>query len=199
MLGGLLFPRVIWHKNRRKILEKMYKYVIVEDNGLNLDVGCGEGFTLSKMFHVDTIGIDVDRSLAAHRHGDETKMLMADAHSLPFHEDSFDIVTCLNVLEFSPHPEVVLKEIHGVVKIGGALLCLQPVDCLLLRFLWFFWVRTFGRKWAKWRIRRLKRSRLLSLIEERFEVEAVHFTNLGMLIGVVCRKTFQPTEGIIAL
>jgi len=189
MLSRLLLPQEIWHRNRRKVLEKMYRQSAVRENMLNLDVGCGNSFALGKMFHLETFGIDVDKSISTYIREKLVAFLVADAHFLPFQDSTFDMITCLNILEFSSNPKMVLKEIHRVAKKEGVFLCLQPADCLLLRFLWFFWVRTFGRRWTRWRIRRFDRSRLLSLIEETFVLESVHFTNLGMLVGFVCRKT----------
>lgn len=167
----------------------MCMHVRVEANTINLDVGCGARALLRDMLHVDTIGIDVDKFLAIHNYKNKMKVVIGDAHFLPFRKEVFDIITCLNVLEFSPHPEVILKEIHKVLKWRGSFLCLQPNNCLLLRFLWFFWIRTFGRKWAKAKIKRFERSHLLDLVKKNFLLIETYSANLGMLIGIVCQKT----------
>ena len=48
-------------------------------------------------------------------------LLRCPAQSLPFHDDSFDVVTCLEALEFMPRPAAVLRELLRVLRPGGLL------------------------------------------------------------------------------
>ncbi len=49
-------------------------------------------------------------------------ILQADGLHLPFPDNSFDIVTCLEALEFMPCPEDGLRELVRVLRPGGLLL-----------------------------------------------------------------------------
>ncbi len=46
----------------------------------------------------------------------------ADAGTLPFPDDSFDLVTCLEALEFTADPDATLAELIRVLRPGGQLL-----------------------------------------------------------------------------
>lgn len=90
-----------------------------------LDVGCGGGFhsnRLAKSGHVVT-GIDLSQeSLEVARRHDETGSVnyqRADAYTLPFENQSFDVVTCMDFLEHVEDPARVIEEISRVLKEGG--------------------------------------------------------------------------------
>src|SRR5215470_12847068 len=51
---------------------------------------------------------------------------VANAESLPFHEGTFDLVICTQMLEYAPSPQRVISEIHTVMKTGGTLLLSAP-------------------------------------------------------------------------
>jgi ubiquinone/menaquinone biosynthesis C-methylase UbiE len=56
----------------------------------------------------------------------EFEYLRADAHSLPFPNDSFDVVTCQTVLIHLPEPIKALSEMKRVVKPDGIVICAEP-------------------------------------------------------------------------
>lgn len=45
--------------------------------------------------------------------------VVANAHKLPFEDDTFDCVTCVETLEHDDNPFKTLSEIHRVLKLGG--------------------------------------------------------------------------------
>jgi SAM-dependent methyltransferase len=47
--------------------------------------------------------------------------IVADAHNLPFGDEVFDAVVCLNAFEHYREPDVVMKNIHRILKPGGKL------------------------------------------------------------------------------
>lgn len=71
----------------------------------------------------NVVGIDIDD--AAIKHAREThkkgnlEFMAADALSLPFPDDSFDVVICSQVYEHVPDPARMLDEIFRVLKPGG--------------------------------------------------------------------------------
>lgn len=77
-----------------------------------LDLGCGAGeyrVALEKAGYRWT-GFDYAHPRAP---------LWADAHALPFADNSFDFIVSLAVLEHIEYPAVMLREIHRVLKPGG--------------------------------------------------------------------------------
>lgn len=100
---------------------------------LVLDVGTGTGrlpraLLFQPAFQGRVVGLDLSRRMlaeAARRlrpYGGQVALIWQDAQTLPFPDDTFDAVTCLEVLEFTPRPRAVLKELVRVLRPGGVLL-----------------------------------------------------------------------------
>ena len=92
-----------------------------------LDVGCGNGFVLSRyaragaeVYGVDITetGIDLCRKRFGHM-GLIGDFRVANAESLPFPDATFDCVSSVGVLHHIPHPERGFAEIRRVLKPGG--------------------------------------------------------------------------------
>lgn len=86
-----------------------------------MDLGCGDGYLATLLPGRDYVGVDLDRS----------KNPTAIAHDLskapyPFLDREFDSVICSEVLEHLWEPELALREIHRVLKVGGTLVATVP-------------------------------------------------------------------------
>ncbi len=84
-----------------------------------LDVGCGEGIVLSRVSTKGdglAIGIDYDpeRVRSALERIDASRLLVGDAHRLPFSDGSYDVVMSLEVLEHLSRPDLALHEMHRI-------------------------------------------------------------------------------------
>jgi 2-polyprenyl-6-hydroxyphenyl methylase/3-demethylubiquinone-9 3-methyltransferase len=91
-----------------------------------LDLGCGAGFLandLARRGHA-VAGVDTTReNLDVARAHDETRSVryvVADARSLPFASESFDVVCAMDLLEHVEEPERVIAEAARVLAPGGA-------------------------------------------------------------------------------
>lgn len=95
--------------------------------GLVLDVATGTGriplaLTRQKSYRGSIIGLDraakmlkvAQRDLADHH--DRLTLIQADAMALPFADNSFAVVTCLEALEFFPKPQQGLTELIRVLR-----------------------------------------------------------------------------------
>jgi len=105
---------------------------------LVLDAATGTGRlprTLLRQIAFDgrVIGLDLSRRMlreAARRtaqFADRLTYIWQDARNLPFDDDTFDGVTCLEALEFTPDPRAVLAELVRVLRPGGVLLTTNRV------------------------------------------------------------------------
>jgi 2-polyprenyl-6-hydroxyphenyl methylase/3-demethylubiquinone-9 3-methyltransferase len=90
-----------------------------------LDIGCGAGLltnTLAKEGHIVS-GIDLSpHSLEMARKTDQTQTVhyqKANAYSLPFQDQCFDVVCAMDILEHVEHPEILIQEAARVLKKGG--------------------------------------------------------------------------------
>ena len=108
---------------------------------LILDVATGTGrlpliMARNASFQGHVIGLDasgrmldVARQKIADEHFEGYVTLMQrDATELPFSNDSLDVVTCLEALEFMPHPELALSEMIRILRPGGLLLTTIRID-----------------------------------------------------------------------
>lgn len=94
-----------------------------------LDVGCGGGLLCEALFHAGArvTGIDLAEGMVevAQLHAAEQNLpveyLHADAESLvSTHADTFDVVTCMEMLEHVPHPDATLATLAKLVRPGGS-------------------------------------------------------------------------------
>jgi ubiquinone/menaquinone biosynthesis C-methylase UbiE len=86
-----------------------------------LEVGCGTGhFTRwFKEQGLQTTGLDTSAPmLIKASHFDKLQYVRADAFTLPFPGDSFDIVALITTLEFVPDPVLALVEALRVARCG---------------------------------------------------------------------------------
>jgi len=101
------------------------------DRPLVLDVATGTGrlplALLGERFRGQVVGIDLSKGMlrrARHKlaaYGEQVTLLWHDAGCLPFPDAAFDAVTCLESLEFLPHPREALAEMVRVLAPGGVL------------------------------------------------------------------------------
>ena len=96
-----------------------------------LDVGCGTGEYTSRMAldfeRVDAIDIEPERlELFASSHPLNVTIASMSANDLEFEDQTFDVVTMVEVLEHLSEPGGALVEIRRVLKVGGRLLLTTP-------------------------------------------------------------------------
>lgn len=89
--------------------------------GSVLDAGCGEGETLARLGFLSqarTAGVDLSEQAVRHAASriPWAEVSVADVAELPFEDDSFDLVLCLEVLEHLREPEVALDELSRVSR-----------------------------------------------------------------------------------
>ncbi len=105
---------------------------------LVLDVATGTGrlpraLLRQPSFDGRVIGLDLSRRMLREavrrtaQFAGRLTFLWQDARGLPFDDNTFDGVTCLEALEFTPNPRAVLAELVRVLQPGGVLLVTNRV------------------------------------------------------------------------
>lgn len=102
-------------------------------NPIILDVATGTSRLARTLFREVSfrgrmIGLDFSRKMLVQAvaktksWADRIDFIWQDASTLPFPDDTFETVTCLEALEFMPNPDQVLAEMVRVLRPGGILL-----------------------------------------------------------------------------
>ncbi len=97
-----------------------------------LDLGCGDGFHTSIVLSVRNKVTAVDFNRPKYASG--YKFVKADVEEkLPFPEKSFDIVTCMDIIEHLLEPRKLLENAARYLKDGGKLIVTTPNYLFILR------------------------------------------------------------------
>jgi SAM-dependent methyltransferase len=105
---------------------------------LVLDVATGTGrlpraLLRQPSFDGRVIGLDLSRGMLRQatrrtaQFSDRLTLIWQAAEALPFHDSTFDAVTCLEAIEFTPDPPATLRELVRVLRPGGVLLVTNRV------------------------------------------------------------------------
>lgn len=127
------------------IMKRLYP----ETRPLILDVATGTGrmplaLANHPAFEGHVIGLDASRKMLEQAvrkvqeqdFADTTSFLWGDGQSLPFDDNSFDMVTCMEALEFMPQPEKGLSELVRVLRPDGLLLTTRRINEFMPSKLW---------------------------------------------------------------
>jgi SAM-dependent methyltransferase len=117
-----------WYRGRRRLLRAELDRLPLPRDARLLDAGCGSGRTLDELARYGRVsGIDLseDAVAAAHARGHDD-VHVARVEELPFEDGTFDVVTCLDVIEHTPDDRATLAELLRVTRPGGLLLVTVP-------------------------------------------------------------------------
>ena len=155
-----------WYRGRRRIVRAELDRLPVPAGARVLDAGCGSGRTLQELAgygEVSGIELDPDAAAFAAAKGDG-EVRVGRLEELPWGDGTFDLITCLDVIEHTADDRLTLTELRRVAKPGGWLLVTVPA----YQALWSLHdaanhhYRRYGRRSLRraavetgWRVRRL--------------------------------------------
>ncbi len=116
-----------WYRGRRRIIDAELGRLALPPHAQVLDAGCGSGRTLEDLRRFgDVRGVELNPDAAeiARRRGFEVRE--GRLEELPWAEDTFDLITCLDVIEHVPDDITALEELRRVCRPGGWLLVTVP-------------------------------------------------------------------------
>lgn len=117
-----------WYRGRRRVLAQTIRRLRLPPGARILDGGCGSGRNMVELARFGQVtGVDIlpeNAALAAQREVGEVQI--GSLLDLPFEDASFDLATCLDVIEHLDDDVGALAELRRVVKPDGALLVTVP-------------------------------------------------------------------------
>lgn len=123
-----------WYRGRRKLLATICKSTLKNKNIKILDFGCGPGSTI-KLLHTfgKVYGVDIEPQVVDYckQKGMENIKIIENNKKLPFTSNSFDMITCMDVLEHIDREENTLNELKRLLKKDGLLVITVPAFPIL--------------------------------------------------------------------
>jgi SAM-dependent methyltransferase len=122
-----------WYRGRRRVVWAVLVGLPLPPNARLLDAGCGSGATLDLLAKLGRVsGVDVsERAVDAARQRGHDDVHLANVEELPFPDATFDVVTCLDVIEHTPDDVRTLRELRRVTRPEGHLVVTVPAYPLL--------------------------------------------------------------------
>jgi SAM-dependent methyltransferase len=117
-----------WYRGRRRVVRAVLDGAGLPPRARLLDAGAGSGRTLDELarygaaagVELNPLGVE-----AARRRG-HADVRQAPVEAIPHPDESFDLVTCLDVIEHTPDDVRSLRELRRVTRPGGAALVTVP-------------------------------------------------------------------------
>jgi len=112
-------------KNRQLYAEQFAKWVFkrfFKKTGKLLDLGCGKGYFLNafKKLGFSVKGVDLESI------NKNIKKVDLEKGKLPFSNNSFDFVICIDLIEHINNPDNLMKETRRVLKPSGLFVIYTP-------------------------------------------------------------------------
>jgi len=197
-----------WFVGRRAILESFLREIVKRfefrlqaadagekpaeagtQNSLRiLDVGCGTGANLEMLAQFgEAEGVDVSDDALEFCRAKGLKTHKGLAEKLPFADESFDLVTALDVVEHLDDDVSGLKEMNRVLKKDGRTLIFVPA------FMWLWGVQD---DISNHRIRYTKKQIVERLEKAGFEIERATYANWTFFAPILAGRTLMKITGI---
>lgn len=182
-----------WYVGRRQILESFMRGIIENrkskiQNPKILDVGCGTGGNLEMLAKFGAAeGVDVSDDALEFCQSKGLKVHKGLAEKLPFADETFDVVTALDVVEHLDDDVAGLSEMFRVVKTGGKTLIFVPA------FMWLWGVQDDV---SNHRIRYTKKQIVERLQRAGFEIERATYANWTFFAPILGGRTLMRLTGI---
>ena len=117
-----------WYRGRRRIVLDVVESLPLSQPPRILDAGCGSGRNLMELARFGSaVGLEPsERGAEVARARGVGEVAQAGIDAMPFDDASFDLITCLDVLEHIEDDRRALVELRRVVRPTGLLLITVP-------------------------------------------------------------------------
>jgi SAM-dependent methyltransferase len=117
-----------WYRGRRRVIAAELARLELPAGARVLDAGCGSGRTMVDLRQYgEVVGIELSEAaaeIARERHCG--LVVIGRVEQLPWEDGSFDLITCLDVIEHTADDGAALRELRRVAAPGGWALLTVP-------------------------------------------------------------------------
>ena len=96
------------------------------------EIGCGNGYFLQRLEKIgfsDVVGIDVvDDAIKDSKSRTTFPVMKMNGHVTDFDDSTFDAIVASHVIEHSPFPKVMIREMKRIAKPDGLLFIEIPIE-----------------------------------------------------------------------
>jgi SAM-dependent methyltransferase len=177
-----------WYRVRRNITRNLITRFKPDYRPTILDVGCGTGMLLTELSDIGEItGIDISQlAVDFCKARGLSNVAVSDGTTIPYSNESFDMVLALDVIEHIQDDAVAAQEILRVLKPGGTAIVFVPA----FRFLWGH-NDELGQH-----VRRYTKSELIALFEHTgYSIERASYFNFFLFIPILLVRQFNRMFG----
>ena len=116
-------------RKEKKALAQITSHVSVR-NARVLDIGCGDAEFMTLLSPKHKYGVDINRRAVkrARKRGVNAQVMDVETEKLPYPNNYFDLVLCMEVFEHLFDPTLLVSEIGRVLKKGGHVYATVPND-----------------------------------------------------------------------
>jgi ubiquinone/menaquinone biosynthesis C-methylase UbiE/uncharacterized protein YbaR (Trm112 family) len=129
------YPEKLFHDARER---EIVKFIKRHGHGQRfLDLGCGTGLITRHIDFEYVLAMDINRwaiGKAKSRVSPNVSFVVGDIENIPLTSNTFDMVTCTDVLEHLSNPCQALHEIHRTMKDGATFIGTVPSRNLIWNF-----------------------------------------------------------------
>lgn len=175
----------LWHT--QKLAQVLT--LLPKDTKKILDIGCSSAILTaevakarpkSQITGLDSYNAAIDFARKKYPH---ISFVVADAHHLPFPDQSFNLVICTETLEHVTDPTRVLDEMRRILTKNGRAIISMDSGSFLFKIIWYFWTKTRGRVWQNAHLHEFNARILEDLIRQsRFRIAKKNISHLGMAV-----------------
>ncbi len=181
-----------WYVGRRRIIQSLVEKISTTlKNPKILDVGCGTGANLKMLAAFGKAeGVDISpQAVEFCRERGLDSVKLGAAEQLPFEDNSFELVTALDVIEHLDDDVAGLREMRRVLRRDGRVLIFVPA----FMFLWGVQDDVSNHR------RRYTLPGLLKAVEAAgFEVEWSSYANISFFLPVLVVRSVMRWLGLRA-
>ena len=169
-----------WYQGKKYLIETILDHTDIP-HGQFLDIGCGTGIFLRILEKCGVAyGLDISELALSYCQRDGCRLLVrAAGGGLPFKDNSFSLVTLLDMIEHVDNDAEVLREAYRICRPGGVVVVTVPAFS-------FLWGRHDDAHHHK---RRYVRAQLRDIgISAGFTLEKLTYTNFFIFVPVLLRR-----------